>query len=76
MTQITTENNNQSKYVIVESSPSQYTYETLPHIALREQYRKRGQKDPKSQRIGEFAMRFCFLGIIRKSQQRDSLNVS
>lgn len=37
---------------------------------------KRGKNDYSSQRIGNFAMSPCFLIIIRKSHQYDSLHVS
>lgn len=65
---------------IVVSSPSGYIYRTTPTPKAQGILQKRGQKDYKSQRIGELAVRVCLLvmseAITIESQQYNCPNIS
>lgn len=44
---------------IYGANPNEYTYKINPHLRLKENWGKRRQKDFKSYRIMEFAVRDC-----------------
>jgi hypothetical protein len=51
-----------SKCRVVEPSYNGYIFKILPHLRLREQFwKRRRQKDCKSQRIRDFGVRLCLL---------------
>ena len=47
----------------MESSPRRYIYKPLAYLRCREDCRREGRETVKNQRIGEFALRLCFLMI-------------
>lgn len=61
----TIENHNQSKYKVVE--PSGYIYKKTSAPKAQGTLQKSGQRDFKSKRIREFAVR---LGLLIKSEMR------
>lgn len=50
--------------MVVEPSPNRYNYNTTPQPMAQGLLWKRKQKDPKSQRIREFTVRLCLLGLV------------
>lgn len=60
--EIITESHNPLKWRVVEPSWDGDMYKITPAPKAQETLGKRGQKEGKSQRIKEFAVRLCFLG--------------
>lgn len=78
-TEIIIVNHNQSKHRVVGPSPSRCIYKTLPHLWLREHYRRGGRSIIRSRGSGSLLWHLCLLEISEvapmKSHQHDSPNV-